>query len=435
MDAIKTTLIGEEMYRLIRRLYPICRSITGNGVRQSLAIMQEYLPLKVHEVPTGTAVFDWTIPNEWNINDAYIKNGRGEKIVDIKNSNLHVLNYSIPVKGNFSLAELKSHLFSLPDRPGLVPYRTSYYEENWGFCVSHSQFQEMQDAEYEVVIDSTLQPGSLTYAEYYLPGESKDECLITCHICHPSLCNDNLSGISVVLFLAKILTTKKNRLSYRFLFIPGTIGAIAWLSLNESNLSNIKAGLVATLLGDASPLTYKKTRNGNATIDQAVTHYLRHSGEDYRLIDFSPYGYDERQFNSPGISLPVGSLTRSQYGQYPEYHTSADNLELISGEKLEASLKAYLSIIDILDNNVIYINQISRCEPQLGKRGLYRIIKGENVEESELRKMAMLWCLNLSDGNYSLLDIADKAAISFEVIKQIAAILEKEGLLKRLQNQ
>jgi len=435
MDAIKTTLIGEEMYRLIRRLYPICRSITGNGVRQSLAIMQEYLPLKVHEVPTGTAVFDWTIPNEWNINDAYIKNGRGEKIVDIKNSNLHVLNYSIPVKGNFSLAELKSHLFSLPDRPGLVPYRTSYYEENWGFCVSHSQFQEMQDAEYEVVIDSTLQPGSLTYAEYYLPGESKDECLITCHICHPSLCNDNLSGISVVLFLAKILTTKKNRLSYRFLFIPGTIGAIAWLSLNESNLSNIKAGLVATLLGDASPLTYKKTRNGNATIDQAVTHYLRHSGEDYRLIDFSPYGYDERQFNSPGISLPVGSLTRSQYGQYPEYHTSADNLELISGEKLEASLKAYLSIIDILDNNVIYINQISRCEPQLGTRGLYRIIKGENVEESELRKMAMLWCLNLSDGNYSLLDIADKAAISFEVIKQIAAILEKEGLLKRLQNQ
>jgi len=435
MDAIKTTLIGEEMYRLIRRLYPICRSITGNGVRQSLAIMQEYLPLKVHEVPTGTAVFDWTIPNEWNINDAYIKNGRGEKIVDIKNSNLHVLNYSIPVKGNFSLAELKSHLFSLPDRPGLVPYRTSYYEENWGFCVSHSQFQEMQDAEYEVVIDSTLQPGSLTYAEYYLPGESKDECLITCHICHPSLCNDNLSGISVVLFLAKILTTKKNRLSYRFLFIPGTIGAIAWLSLNESNLPNIKAGLVATLLGDASPLTYKKTRNGNATIDQAVTHYLRHSGEDYRLIDFSPYGYDERQFNSPGISLPVGSLTRSQYGQYPEYHTSADNLELISGEKLEASLKAYLSIIDILDNNVIYINQISRCEPQLGTRGLYRIIKGENVEESELRKMAMLWCLNLSDGNYSLLDIADKAAISFEVIKQIAAILEKEGLLKRLQNQ
>ena len=435
MDAIKTSLIGEEMYELISRLYPICRSITGNGVRQSLAIMREYLPLKVHEVPTGTAVFDWTIPNEWNIKDAYIKNGRGEKIVDFKNSNLHVLNYSIPVKGNFSLAELKSHLFSLPDRPGLVPYRTSYYEENWGFCVSHSQFQEMQDAEYEVVIDSTLQPGSLTYAEYYLPGESKDECLITCHICHPSLCNDNLSGISVVLFLAKILTTKKNRLSYRFLFIPGTIGAIAWLSLNESNLSNIKAGLVATLLGDASPLTYKKTRNGNATIDQAVTHYLRHSGEDYRLIDFSPYGYDERQFNSPGISLPVGSLTRSQYGQYPEYHTSADNLELISGEKLEASLKAYLSIIDILDNNVIYINQISRCEPQLGTRGLYRIIKGENVEESELRKMAMLWCLNLSDGNYSLLDIADKAAISFEVIKQIAAILEKEGLLKRLQNQ
>ena len=433
MESIQTA-IGEEMYQLIRKLYPICRSITGNGVRQTLSVMQTYLPLKVHEVPTGTAVFDWTIPNEWNIRDAYIRNNRGEKIVDFSNSNLHVVNYSIPVEGNFSLQELRSHLYSLPEKPDWIPYRTSYYEENWGFCLSHSQLQSIQDPSYEVCIDSTLQPGSLTYGEYYLPGESEEECLITCHICHPSLCNDNLSGIAVVLFLAKMLSSKRNRLSYRFLFIPGTIGAIAWLALNESRLSNIKAGLVAALLGDGASFTYKKTRDGNAIIDRVMTHYLKYSGKDYKLIDFSPYGYDERQFNSPGINLPIGSLTRSQYGQYPQYHTSADNLELVTAEAVEASLRAYLSVADILDNNIAYINQYPNCEPQLGKRGIYKIINGQDLQETELKKMAVLWCLNLSDGNHSLLDIADKAKIPFETIKHIAASLEDSGLLKRSRN-
>jgi aminopeptidase-like protein len=431
MDTRETLSFGEEMYRMISRLYPICRSITGNGVRQTLAIMQEYLPLTVQEVPTGTAVFDWTIPNEWNINDAYIKNKRGEKIVDFSNSNLHVLNYSIPIKGNFSLQELKSHLFSLPEKPDWIPYRTSYYEENWGFCLSHSQLQSMQDPSYEVCIDSTHQPGSLSYGEYFLPGETKEECLFTCHICHPSLCNDNLSGLAVVLFLAKMLAARSNRLSYRFLFIPGTIGAITWLAFNESKLPNIKAGLVAALLGDQSSFTYKKTRNGNAVVDQAVSHYFKYSGEEYRLIDFSPYGYDERQFNSPGINLPVGSLTRSQYGQYPQYHTSADNLELVSPETMEASLRTYLAIADILDNNIVYFNQYPRCEPQLGKRGIYKIINGQNMQETELRKMAVLWCLNLADGNHGLLDIADRAAIPFETIKEVAASLEEKGLLMR----
>lgn len=428
------TAVGENMYQLINRLFPICRSITGNGVRQSLEIMQEYLPIQVNEVPTGTAVFDWTIPKEWNISDAYIKNRKGEKLVDFNNSNLHVLNYSIPVKGTFSIQELKQHIFSIPEKPGWIPYRTSYYEEKWGFCLSHSQWQTMQDEEYEVCIDSTLEPGSLTYGEFYLPGQTKEECLFSCHICHPSLCNDNLSGIAVVLFLAKMLSTQKNRLSYRFLFIPGTIGAIAWLALNENKLSNIKAGLVATLLGDSSPFTYKKTRNGDALIDKAVIHYLKFSGDDYRLVEFFPYGYDERQFNSPGINLSVGSLTRSQYGQYPEYHTSADNLDLVTQEKLEDSLKAYLSISDILDSNIVYINQYPKCEPQLGKRGLYQKIGGTNEEDKEIRRMAMLWCLNLSDGKHSLLDIADRANIPFDVIKQVAAILEENEMLTLLKS-
>lgn len=431
MESVKTLKQGDEMYQLICRLYPICRSITGNGVRESLSIMQEYIPIGIHEVPTGTTVFDWTIPNEWNIKDAYIKNNRGERIVDFRRSNLHVLNYSVPVNGRYSLEELKSHLFSLPEKPDWIPYRTSYYEENWGFCLSHSQLQSMQDDEYEVCIDSTLQPGSLTYGEYYLPGETDEEVLFTCHICHPSLCNDNLSGIAVILLLANLLATKRNRLSYRFLFIPGTIGAITWLALNEDKLNNIKAGLVATLLGDASSFTYKKTRTGDALIDKAVQHYLSNIGEDFKTIDFSPYGYDERQFNSPGINLNIGSLTRSQYDQYPEYHTSADNLDLVKPEQLQDSLRAYSAIADILDNNITYTNQFAKCEPQLGKRGLYQKIGGGTEKEKEQRRMAMLWILNLSDGKNSLLDIADRASIPFRVIKEIAIILEQNGLIMR----
>ena len=424
--------MGEELYQLINRLFPICRSITGNGVRESLKIMQEYLPLQINEVPSGTTVFDWAIPKEWNINDAWIKNMKGEKVVDFNLSNLHIFNYSIPFKGKLSTVELKKHLFTIPEKPHWIPYRTSYYEEKWGFCLSHSLLESMQDDEYEVCIDTTLEPGSLTYGEYYLPGQTEDECLFSCHICHPSLCNDNLSGIAVILFLAKMLSARKNRLSYRFLFIPGTIGAITWLALNENKLSNIKAGLVATLLGDPSTFTYKKTRNGDELIDKAVIHFLKFSGDDYRLIDFFPYGYDERQFNSPGINLPIGSLTRSQYGQYPEYHTSADNLELVTPEKLEGSLNAYRSIADILDHNIVYINQYPKGEPQLGKRGLYQKMGGETEQDKELRRMAMLWCLNLSDGKNSLLDIADRASIPFAVMKQVATILEENELLARL---
>jgi len=255
---------GRKMHALIAKLYPICRSITGNGVRETLHIIRQYIPLIIHEVPTGTTVFDWTVPKEWNVRDAYIKNGLGQKVIDFQESNLHLISYSVPIKKKMFLTELKDHLFTLPDRPGWIPYRTTYYKEDWGFCLSHNQLLELKDEEYEVCIDSSLTAGSLTYGEYYLPGATEDEVLISCHICHPSLCNDNLSGISLATYLAKYLSVLSLRYSYRFLFIPGTIGAITWLSLNENRVFRIKHGLVVAGVGYSGRITYKKIRRGDA---------------------------------------------------------------------------------------------------------------------------------------------------------------------------
>src|SRR5258708_10712225 len=291
--------LGDEMYDLISSLYPICRSITGNGVRQTLRIVGQHIPLDVHEIPSGTQVFDWTVPPEWNIVDAYVKNARGERVIDFQQSNLHVLNYSVPVSGIFSLDELMPHLFTLPDHPEWIPYRTSYYNENWGFCLSYNQFMALEDCRYEVCIASTLAPGSLTYGEYVIPGHSDDEVLISCHVCHPSLCNDNLAGIALATFLAKTLNQLLPRYTYRFLFIPGTIGSISWLALNEERASRIKHGLVLTCAGDPGNPTYKKSRRGDAEIDQAIEHVLMHSGKAYQVLDFYPYPYYERHSHPP----------------------------------------------------------------------------------------------------------------------------------------
>jgi aminopeptidase-like protein len=409
-------------------LYPICRSITGNGVRETLNIIKKHISLTVHEVPTGTKVFDWTVPKEWNIKDACIKNTRGEKIIDFKKSNLHILNYSVPIKKKVSLKELKEHLFTLPEYPDWIPYRTSYYNENWGFCLSHNQFLELKDEEYEVFIDSSLGKGHLTYGEYYIEGEKPEEVLISCHICHPSLCSDNLSGIAVATFIAKYLKKIPLRYSYRFVFIPGTIGSITWLCLNEKNVSKIKHGLVAACLGDSGGYTYKKSRQGDAMIDSVVINVLKDSGNHCQIIDFFPYGYDERQYCSPGFNLPVGCLMRTPHGQYPEYHTSADNLDFVKPEFLAESFSKYLAILNVLENNKKYINQNPKCEPQLGKRGLYKTIAGQTNGENY--QLAMLWILNLSDGNYSLLDISDRAGLEFDVIKAAADALLKHDLLK-----
>ena len=420
--------LPSRMYDLVSELYPICRSITGDGVRKTLHILQQYIPLKIYEVPTGMQVFDWTIPKEWNIRDAYVKNSQGEKVIDFKKSSLHILNYSTPVHQKMSLEKLKEHLFSLPEHSDWIPYRTSYYSENWGFCLAHNLLEALPEDEYEVYIDSSLEPGYLTYGEYYLPGETQAEVLLTCHICHPSLCNDNLSGISVVTFLAEHLKSCDRRYSYRFLFIPGTIGSIAWLALNEERTQKIQHGLVVAGVGDSGKFHYKKSRRGDAEIDKTVIHVLQNSGEEYQINDFSPYGYDERQFCSPGFNLPVGSLTRTPFGRYPQYHTSGDNLDFIRADKLAESLAKYLEIIDILENNNYYLNTNPKCEPQLGKRGLYGTFGG--TQDKKTKELATLWVLNLADGEHSLLDMSDRSGLDFTVIRDAANALVEGNLLK-----
>ena len=419
--------LGQEMYGLVSELYPICRSITGNGVRRSLDVLKKYIPLEIREVPTGTKVFDWIIPKEWNIRDAFVKDSKGNKVIDFRKSNLHVLNYSIPVQKKVSLKELEEHLFTVPEHPDWIPYRTSYYEENWGFCLSHKQFVGLEDGKYDVCIDSSLEEGSLSYGEYFIKGVKPEEILISTHICHPSLCNDNLSGITLTTFLARELSNTRQEYSYRFLFIPGTIGSITWLSLNESNLSRIKHGIVAACVGDSGRFTYKRSRQGTATIDRAVQHVLRDSAHDYDVEDFFPFGYDERQYCSPGINLPMGCLMRTPHGRYEEYHTSADNLNFVQPQYLSESFWIYTSVFYVLENNKTYLNQNPKCEPQLGSRGLYNKIGGG--VESKSKQLAMLWVLNLSDGNNSLLDISVRSNLRFDLIKGAADILAAHDLL------
>jgi len=419
--------IGNEIFDLIKTLYPICRSITGDGFRDSMHILQKHIPLELHEIPSGTRVFDWVVPKEWNIQDAYIKDAKGEKIVDFKKINLHVLNYSTPINGKIKLKDLKEHIFSLPEHPEWIPYRTSYYKENWGFCISHKLLENLRDEEYEILIDSSLEDGHLTYGEYLIKGELEEEFLISCHSCHPSLCNDNLSGMSLATYLAKFLLQKKTRYSYRFLFIPGTIGSITWLSMNEQCAFKIKHGLVVACVGDAGKLHYKKSRQGSADIDRAVAHVLHHSDDDYEIMDFSPYGYDERQFSSPGFNLAVGSLSRTPHGKFPEYHTSADNLDFVKPESLADSYSKYLEVIDIIENNKKFLNTNPKCEPQLGRRGLYSELGGR--KDASNYEMSLLWVLNFSDGQHSLLDIAERSGLKFQALHEAALALMSTGLL------
>ena len=421
---------GLWMYRFIEELYPICRSITGEGVRETLRCIRSHIPLEVHEVPSGAIAFDWTVPKEWNIRDAYIRNAAGERVVDFRKSNLHVLNYSIPFRGRVPLKTMREHLFTLPDQPDLIPYRTTYYKENWGFCVSQHQADALQEPEYEVCIDADLKDGSLTYGECFIPGSTDQEMLFSCHICHPSLCNDNLSGIALTTWLARHLCARKSKYSYRFLFLPGTIGAIVWLSRNENIISKIRHGLVAASVGDPGKATYKKSRRGNAEIDRAVLHVLRTRGPEFSVKEFSPYGYDERQYCSPGFDLPVGSLARTPHGEYPEYHTSADNLDFVKPACLADSLSICLEVIEVLEANETYVNLYPKCEPQLGKRGLYR-----GYPDAGTREMALLWVLNMSDGNHSLLEIAERSGVAFRKLRDAADLLLEHGLLTGVGNE
>ncbi len=425
-DQSDTATIGEDLYRFAADLYPICRSITGNGIRQTLAMIQDRIPLQTFEVATGTQVFDWTVPKEWNIRDAYIADSMGKRIVDFQRCSLHVMNYSVPVHAIMPLSALRPHLLTIPEHPDWIPYRTSYYKEDWGFCLSHNQMLALDGEEYEVCIDSSLTDGHLTYGECYLPGQTSDEILISCHACHPSLANDNLSGVTVATSLAKFLVGRDLRYSYRFLFIPGTIGAITWLARNKEKIGRIRGGLVLTCLGDSGSFHYKKSRRGNAEIDRAAAHVLKHESGSAEILEFSPYGYDERQYCSPGFDLPVGCLMRSVWGTFPEYHTSADNLDFIQPLQLAKSLRMCISIVDVLENNRRYRNLNPYCEPQLGRRNLYCSTGGHAIG-AEIN--ARLWVLNLSDGEHSLLDIAERSGISFSSINEAANLLCENGLL------
>jgi aminopeptidase-like protein len=431
IDSLQPVQPGREIYDLVARLFPITRSITGAGVRETLAVLARDLPIEVHEVPSGTAVLDWTVPPEWNLREAWIARADGTRIVDAADNNLHVLGYSEPVRRRMPLAELREHLHTLPDRPAWIPYRTSYYSPAWGFCVADDVAAGLEDGEYEVCIDATLDPtGSLTYGELVLPGASDREFLVSTHTCHPSLANDNCSGIAIAHFLARFLATRDRYHTFRFVFVPGTIGSITWLAQHEADTDRIAHGLVLTGLGDRGSVTYKRSRRGNATVDRAAEHVLRTYGDPYTVVDFSPYGYDERQYCSPGFDLPVGRFGRSPHGEYPEYHTSADDLGFVDAGALGDSFAKLVAIIGVLERDGTYRNCSPKGEPQLGRRGLYRAVGGD--VDARSTEMAFLWVLNLSDGRASLLDIAERSGLGFDAVHRAAALLEAHELLERM---
>ncbi|HSQ64554.1 MAG TPA: DUF4910 domain-containing protein [Polyangiaceae bacterium] len=415
------------MLALVQELFPLYRSITGEGLRETLRRVSRLVPLRLHEVPSETPVLDWTVPKEWTFRGARLTGPDGEVIADAQRSNLELVSYSSPFSGRVSLEELQPHLFSLPEQPDLVPYRTSFYRESWGFCLPHARREALRPGTYEVHIDTTLSAGSLTYGELVLPGASSDEVLISTHCCHPSLANDNLSGIALTATLGRLLRGLPLRYTYRLLFVPGTIGAITWLATNREKTSRICHGLVVAGVGNPGPLHYKRSRRGNALVDRAAVHVLAHSGAPHVVRDFIPYGYDERQYCSPGFDLPVGSLTRTPFGEYPEYHTSADDPSFVRPELLADSLRRYLEILEVLEGDRVLRNTSPYGEPQLGKRGLLGGIGG--VGSLGASQMALLWVLNLCDGRSSLLDVAERSGHPFSEIRAAAEALEGAGLL------
>lgn len=413
------------MRTTMERLYPVCRSITGDGVRQTLDVLEEYLPLERRAVPSGTAVHDWVVNDEWNVRDAWIADADGRRVVDFRAHNLHLVGYSVPFRARMTLDELRPHLHTLPEHPDWIPYRTTYYHRTWGFCLTQRQLDAMDEGPWEVVVDTDLAPGELTYGELVVPGDSEEEVLVSAHLCHPSLANDNLSGLVVASELAAALVARpRRRYTYRFLFAPGTIGSITWLAQNQDRVPWIRHGLVLTGLGGPGPLVYKRTRHGDRMIDRVASHVVRRRGGEIR--NYSPYGYDERQYNSLGFDLAVGRLSRTPHGEYAEYHTSADDLDFVKDAELLESFDAITSIVDVLEGDRAHVNLAPFGEPQLGRRGLYPTTGGKNATDAV---MAMLWLLGFSDGQASLLDVAERADLDFAVVLEAADSLVAGGLL------
>jgi aminopeptidase-like protein len=370
-------------------------------------------------------VHDWVVNDEWNVRDAWIADASGRRVVDFRAHNLHLVGYSVPVRATMTLTELRPHLHTLPEHPDWIPYRTTYYHRTWGFCLTQRQLDAMDEGPYEVVVDTTLAPGELTYGELVIPGDSEDEVLVSSHVCHPSLANDNLSGLAVARELAAALAARpRRRHTYRFLFAPGTIGSITWLARNPERVPWIRHGLVLTGLGGPGRLVYKRTRHGDRTIDRAASHVVRRRGGEVR--DYSPYGYDERQYNSLGFDLAVGRLSRTPHGEYPEYHTSADDLDFVKDADLLESFDAVTAIIDVLEGDRTHVNLSPFGEPQLGRRGLYPTMGGKSATDAV---MAMLWLLACSDGTTSLLEVAERGDLDFAAVHEAAEQLVAGGLL------
>ena len=420
---------GTQMHRLANELWFIPRSLTGEGVRHTLSAIQKIIPtLKIKEVPSGTAVFDWTIPKEWRVNEAYIRTPEGARICNFADNNLHLVGYSIPFTGTLTLAELKQHLYSIEEQPNAIPYATSYYKERWGFCLSHNQLQSLTDGLYEIVVDTELFDGSLTYGELVVEGKSTEEVFLSTYICHPSMANNELSGPCVVTYLAEdILSRMDNYYTYRIVFIPETIGSITYLSENIDDLKrNVIAGFNVSCVGDDRSYSYLPSRNGETLSDQAAQHVLKHIDANFVRYTWNDRGSDERQYCAPGVDLPIASIMRTKYGQYPEYHTSLDDLEnVVTPEGLEGGYRALQAAITAIENNVYpKVNVLG--EPQLGKRGLYPTLSSKGHGESVRMMMNFItW----SDGSNSLLDIAERCGVPVWELYELVDLLQQHQLI------
>jgi len=446
MDKTTSVLTGE-LSDYLSRLFPICRSLSGSGNRETLAVLQEIIPLQIKEYRSLEKVFDWQIPPEWNIRDAWIKNSAGEKIVDFKKNNLHVVGYSVPVRAEIEFNDLVQRLHMLPQQPEAVPYRTSYYSRDWGFCVTQSQFRNLEAATgpLSVCIDSSLdQEGSMTIGELRIPGRSDTEFIMSTYICHPSMANDNLSGILITAFLARMMINKgETNYSWRFVFVPETIGAIAYLSHNEQNIRNIIGGFVVSCCGGPGPFGYKPTFLGNHLIDRACSMVFKENAIEPICFPFVPTGSDERQYSSPGFRIPVGTISKDKYYEYPEYHTSLDNLDFVTGENLEKSYRIYADVIRMLDSNYRITSRFGKGEVNLGRRGLYPSLGGavnpssaesvsENRSNSAVRDREIdiiNWLLFSADGKNDLLSVAESSGYCFKDISTVAKRLRSAGLI------
>jgi aminopeptidase-like protein len=418
--------VGEELVELMRELFPLPRSLTGSGVRDTLAVLARDVPLEIVETPSGTPIFDWTVPREWNLRAAWVEGPNGNRVLDAADSPLHVLGYSTPLDTVVPLDELRSHVFTHAEDPEVVPYRTSYWQEQWGICMSRRQLESLEEGDYRVVIDTSLEKGSLTSGEVTLAGADEAEFLLSTYVCHPALANDNLSGIVLLWALARAIAEQRLRYTYRFLWSPGTLGPLCWLARNRERLHRVHHGLVVSCVGDPGPLRYKRSRREDAPIDRAAAYVLGREPNSI-VTDWQPSGGDERQYCSPGFNLPVGTLSRTPHGLFPQYHSSADDLTLLTPAALAGSFRTALAIIDVVETNATYRNRSPYGEPQLGRRGLY-----QSVPDGTNPEAAYLWLLNLSDGENDLLAIAERSGLTFEAVRDAALTLEEHDLVERL---